>query len=197
GGAFLVCDASSNIYSKPIDVSKYGLIYAGAQKNLGPAGCALVIMRKDLIEAGNEDLPTIVQYRTHADGDSRYNTPNTFAIYLMGQVFKWIKREGGLAGIASHNERKAGVLYDYLDSSGFYRATVTDASSRSLMNICFRCVNEELEPTFIAEAERAGLKNLKGHRSVGGMRASVYNALPAEAVDALIAFMKEFERTHG
>jgi len=193
----LICDASSDIFSRPIDVSKYGMIYAGAQKNLGPSGCVLVLIRDDLIEAGRDDLPTMLQYRTHSENDSRYNTPNTFAIYLMGRVFKWIKGEGGLAGMAERNAAKANALYDFLDASAFYAPTVIDKQSRSLMNVCFRCADESLEAKFISEAEAAGLKGLKGHRSVGGMRASIYNALPPEGVDALIAFMKEFERANA
>lgn len=192
----LICDASSDIFSKPIDVAKHALIYAGAQKNLGPAGCALVIVRDDLVQAGAADIPTMMQYRTHAEKGSRYNTPNTFAIYLMGRVFKWIANNGGLEGMASRNEEKASTLYDFLDASEFY-TTTADADSRSRMNVCFRCANEDLEPAFIAQAESAGLKNLKGHRSVGGMRASIYNALSIDDVNALIDFMKHFERENG
>lgn len=193
-GVALICDTSSDIFSRPIDVSKYAMIYAGAQKNLGPAGCALVIIRDDLVEAGASDIPTMMQYRIHAEQDSRYNTPNTFAIYLMGRVFKWILANGGLEGMARRNEEKGALLYDHLDASAFYRATVEDVPSRSLMNVCFRCVREDLEPQFIAQAEAAGLKNLKGHRSVGGMRASIYNAVGLESVRALVDFMKAFER---
>lgn len=193
-GVPLICDASSDIFSRPIDVARYGLIYAGAQKNLGPAGCALVIIRDDLVEHGAQDIPTMMQYRIHVEKDSRYNTPNTFAIYLMGRVFKWITANGGLEGMARRNEAKAALLYDLLDASEFYRPTIEDTQSRSLMNICFRCVKEDLEPQFIAQAETAGLKNLKGHRSVGGMRASIYNAVSLESVQALVEFMKVFER---
>ena len=193
-GVPLICDASSDIFSRPIDIARYAMIYAGAQKNLGPAGCALVIMRDDLIEKGAQDIPTMMQYRIHAEQDSRYNTPNTFAIYLMGRVFKWMLANGGLEGMARRNEEKAAALYDHLDASDFYRPTVEDVPSRSLMNICFRCVKEDLEPQFIAKAEAAGLKNLKGHRSVGGMRASIYNAVTLESVQALVEFMKAFER---
>jgi phosphoserine aminotransferase len=196
-GVALVCDASSDIFSRPIDVSKYALIYAGAQKNLGPAGCALVIIRDDMIERGSEKIPTMMQYRIHAAEDSRYNTPNSFAIYLMGRVFKWILGNGGLEGMETLNERKASALYDTIDASPFYRATVTDPGSRSRMNVCFRCVREDLEPKFLGGAERAGLKNLKGHRSVGGMRASIYNAVSLGSVNALVEFMKEFERANG
>lgn len=196
-GVPLVCDASSDIFSRPIDVSKYALIYAGAQKNLGPAGCALVIIRDDMIERGSDSIPTMMQYRIHAQEDSRYNTPNSFAIYLMGRVFKWILANGGLEGMEALNERKAAALYDFIDASPFYRATVSDHDSRSRMNVCFRCEREDLEPKFIEGAEKAGLKNLKGHRSVGGMRASIYNAVTLESVRALVEYMKEFERSNG
>ncbi len=195
-GAPLVSDASSDIFSRPIDVSKYGLIYAGAQKNLGPAGCALVIVRKDLLGKHRANTPTMLRYDIHADKGSRYNTPNTFAIYLMGRVFRWIESEGGLAAMGAHNQEKAAVLYDHLDSTAFFSATA-DAGSRSNMNVCFRCAKEELESTFIAEAAEAGMANLKGHRSVGGMRASIYNAFPKAGVEALVSFMKEFERRHA
>ncbi len=191
-GVPLVADASSDIYCRPIDVSKYGLIYAGAQKNLGPSGVVLVIIRDDLVEAGPKDLPTMLQYRTHAAEKSLYNTPPTFGIFVMGEVFKWIQAQGGLAAMAELNASKAGLLYDYLDASDFFRATA-QSGSRSLMNVCFRGPTEELEARFIAEATRRGLDGLKGHRSVGGMRASIYNACPRAAVEALVAFMKEFE----
>ena len=193
----LVCDASSDIFSRKIDISKYALIYAGAQKNLGPAGCALVIIRDDLAQSGATDIPTMLQYRTHIDEGSRYNTPNTFAIYLMGRVFKWILAQGGLAGIEDINEQKAKLLYDELDNSDFYFPTVTDHGSRSRMNICFRIRDEALEKPFIQQAEAAGLRNLKGHRSVGGMRASIYNAISIDSVRALINFMHDFEKKNG
>ena len=195
-GVPLVADTSSDIYSRPIDVSKYGLIYAGAQKNLGPSGLVLVIIRNDLIEAGPTTLPTMLQYRTHAAEKSLYNTPPTFAIYFMGQVFKWIKEQGGLKAMAEHNESKAKLLYDFIDQSDFFRGTA-QRDSRSLMNVCFRGPNEELEAKFISEATKRGLDGLKGHRSVGGMRASIYNAFPEQGVDALVDFMKEFERKRG
>ena len=188
----LICDASSDIFSRPIDVSKYGIIYAGAQKNLGPSGIVLVIIRKDLIEKANEDLPTMLQYRTHANAGSMYNTPPTFPIYLMGEVFKWIKSMGGLAGMAEHNRAKAQIIYEYLDNTDFFRPTA-EPDSRSLMNITFRGPNEDLEKTFVKEATARGLDGLKGHRSVGGMRASVYNAFPIEGCRALVEFMKDFE----
>jgi phosphoserine aminotransferase len=194
-GVPLIADTSSDMYSRPIDIRKYGLIYAGAQKNLGPSGVVLVIIRDDLIEAGAKNLPTMLQYRTHAAENSLYNTPPTFGIYFMGEVFKWIQAQGGLSAMAEHNESKAGLLYDYLDSSDFFRGTV-QRDSRSLMNVCFRAPTEELETKFINEATKRGLDGLKGHRSVGGMRASIYNACPREAVEALVRFMKEFERAN-
>jgi phosphoserine aminotransferase len=191
-GIPLVADTSSDMYSRPIDVQKYGLIYAGAQKNLGPSGVVLVIIRKDLVEAGPKTLPTMLQYRTFAAERSLYNTPPTLGIYLVGEVFKWIQGQGGLAAMAEHNASKAGLLYDYIDASDFFRGTV-QPDSRSLMNVCFRAPTEELENRFIAEATKRGLDGLKGHRSVGGMRASIYNACPRPAVEALVKFMKEFE----
>jgi phosphoserine aminotransferase len=194
-GVPLVADTSSDMYSRPIDIGKYGLIYAGAQKNLGPSGVVLVIIRKDLIEAGAKTLPTMLQYRTHSAEKSLYNTPPTFGIYVMGQVFKWIKAEGGLAAMAEHNESKAGLLYDYIDQSDFFRGTA-QKDSRSLMNVCFRAPTEELESKFIAEATKRGLDGLKGHRNAGGMRASIYNACPRAAVESLVAFMREFERAN-
>jgi phosphoserine aminotransferase len=194
-GAPLIADASSDIYSRPIDVRKYGLIYAGAQKNLGPSGVVLVIIRDDLVEAGAKNLPTMLQYRTHAAEKSLYNTPPTFGIYFMGEVFKWIQSQGGLTAMAEHNQSKAALLYDYLDSSDFFRGTA-QPDSRSPMNVCFRAPTEDLETKFISEATKRGLDGLKGHRSVGGMRASIYNACPREAVEALVRFMKEFERAN-
>jgi phosphoserine aminotransferase len=195
GGVPLVADTSSDMYSRPIDIRKYGLIYAGAQKNLGPSGVVLVIIRKDLVEAGPKSLPTMLQYRTFAADRSMYNTPPTFGIYIMGEVFKWIQSQGGLAAMAEHNAAKARPLYDHIDASDFFRGTV-QPDSRSLMNVCFRAPTEELEASFIAEATRRGLEGLKGHRSVGGMRASIYNACPKPAVEALVAFMKEFEQAN-
>ncbi len=194
-GVPLVADTSSDMYSRPIDVSKYGLIYAGAQKNLGPSGVVLVIIRKNLVEAGAKTLPTMLQYRTHAAEKSLYNTPPTFGIYVMGQIFKWVKEQGGLAAMAEHNESKARLLYDYIDQSDFFRGTA-QADSRSLMNVCFRAPTEELEAKFISEATKRGLDGLKGHRNAGGMRASIYNACPRAAIEALVAFMKEFERAN-
>lgn len=195
GGVPLVADTSSDMYSRPIDINKYGLIYAGAQKNLGPSGLVLVIIRKDLVEAGPKTLPTMLQYRTHAAEKSLYNTPPTFAIYFMGQVFKWIKQEGGLEAMAEYNGSKAKLLYDYIDQSDFFRGTA-QKDSRSLMNVCFRAPTEELEAKFISEATKRGLDGLKGHRNAGGMRASIYNACPRAAIESLVAFMKEFERAN-
>ncbi len=194
-GVPLAADTSSDIYSRPIDVRKYGLIYAGAQKNLGPSGVVLVIIRKDLVEAGPKTLPTMLQYRTFAAEKSLYNTPPTLGIYLVGEVFKWIQEQGGLAAMAEHNASKAKLLYDHIDGSDFFRGTV-QPDSRSLMNVCFRAPTEELEGKFIAEATKRGLDGLKGHRSVGGMRASIYNACPRAAVEALVKLMKEFEQAN-
>ncbi len=194
-GVPLIADASSDMYSRPIDVSKYGLIYAGAQKNLGPSGVVLVIIRDDLAEAGPRDLPTMLQYRIHVKERSLYNTPPTFGIYMMGLVFKWIQQQGGLTGMAERNAEKAKTLYDYLDASEFFRVTA-EPGSRSLMNVCFRGPTEELEAKFIGEATRAGFEGLKGHRSAGGMRASIYNAFAKAGCEALVKFMKEFERAN-
>ncbi|MEZ6045175.1 MAG: 3-phosphoserine/phosphohydroxythreonine transaminase [Planctomycetaceae bacterium] len=191
-GSFLVCDASSDIFSHPLDISKYGILYAGAQKNLGPSGVTLVIMRDDLIEQGSSDIPTMLQYRTHAENDSMFNTPPTFGIYIMGEVFKWIKSQGGLSAMQELNQRKANKLYNYLDSSKLFSGTA-ESNSRSLMNVTFVTGNEELDKKFISAATAAGLDGLKGHRSVGGMRASIYNAFPEAGIDKLISFMSEFE----
>lgn len=193
-GAFLVCDASSDVFSRPLDVSRYGLLYAGAQKNLGPAGVTLVIMRKDLVERGSSDLPTMLQYRTHAQKQSMYNTPPTFGIYAMGLVFEWVEQQGGLAAMAEHNAAKAKPLYDFLERSSLFNATA-DADSRSLMNVTFVTGDEATDKRFVEAATAAGFDGLKGHRSVGGMRASIYNAFPPEGVTALVAFLEEFERT--
>lgn len=191
-GSFLVCDASSDIFSRPLDISKYGILYAGAQKNLGPSGVTLVIIRDDLIEQGAEEIPTMLQYRTHANSDSMFNTPPTFGIYIMGQVFDWIKSQGGLAGVQKINEAKAGKIYDYLDSSSLFKPTA-EVESRSLMNVTFVTGDADLDAKFIAAAKEAGLDGLKGHRSVGGMRASIYNAFPQAGVDKLVEFMADFE----
>jgi phosphoserine aminotransferase len=190
--ADLVCDASSDIFSRPWDVSRHALIYAGAQKNLGPAGVTLVIIREDLIERGARNLPTMLQYRTHAKADSMYNTPPTFAIYIINLVLKWIRAQGGLAAMAQRNRRKAERLYAYLDQSRMFRPTA-DRDSRSLMNVTFVTGDAELDAKFCSAATKAGFDGLKGHRSVGGMRASLYNAFPEAGVEALIEFLKQFE----
>ena len=192
GDAFLVCDASSDIFSRPIDIRKYGLIYAGAQKNLGPSGVTLVIVRKDLVETGSKSPATMLQYRTHAENESMYNTPPTFGIYLMMLVFRWIRQHGGLQGMETRNQAKAKVLYDYLEQSALFRATAR-SDSRSLMNVTFVTGDEERDNAFVKKAEAAGFSGLKGHRSVGGMRASIYNAFPPAGVEALVQFMKDFE----
>ncbi len=188
----LICDASSDIFSRPWDVSRHALVYAGAQKNLGPAGVTLVIIRDDLIERGPKTLPTMLQYRTHAKNDSMYNTPPTFAIFLMNLVLKWIKGQGGLEAMAALNRRKAAKLYAYLDQSRMFQPTA-DKDSRSLMNVTFVTGDAELDAKFCSAATKAGFDGLKGHRSVGGMRASIYNAFPEAGVEALIEFLRKFE----
>lgn len=191
-GTPLFNDASSDIFSRPIDIGAHGMVYAGAQKNLGPSGMALVVVRKDLVASANEGLPSMLQYRVHAKAESSFNTPPTFGIFIMGEVFKWILAQGGLAAMGVINEEKAAVLYNFLDESAMFSGTAR-ADSRSQMNVTFRASSEELEATFIKEATEAGLPGLKGHRSVGGMRASIYNAFPAAGVTALVNFMKAFE----
>ena len=196
GPAPLVADTSSDMFSRPIDVSKYGLIYAGAQKNLGPSGVTLVIVREDLLGRSDKGLPTILNYAVQAENGSMYNTPPCFGIYLMGLVVKWALAQGGLDVLGATNERKAAKLYAEIDRSGYYRGTA-DRGSRSRMNVTFRLPSEELEKLFVKETTAAGLDGLKGHRSVGGMRASIYNAFPEAGVDALVSFMQEFEKKHG
>jgi phosphoserine aminotransferase len=196
GGVPLVSDTSSDMFSRPIDVTRHALIYSGAQKNMGPAGVTVVIVRDDMLERSQKSLPTMLSYAVHAENGSLYNTPPAFAVYAMGLVMKWLIRQGGLPAIAKVNERKAGKLYAEIDRTGFYRGTA-QKESRSLMNITFRLPSEELERQFVTEATAAGLDGLKGHRSVGGMRASVYNAFPEDGVDALVDFMKAFERARG
>jgi phosphoserine aminotransferase len=196
GDAPLVSDTSSDMFSRPIDVSKHALIYAGAQKNLGPSGVTLVIVREDLLARSQDTLPTMLNYKTHAENDSLYNTPPTFGIYVLGLTMKWLRGLGGLDAIAKINERKAAKLYAEIDRTGFYRAHAQQGS-RSKMNVTFRLGSEELEKKFSKEATAAGLDGLKGHRSVGGMRASIYNAFPEEGIDALVQFMQEFERKNG
>ena len=196
GGAPLVCDTSSDMFSRPIDVSKYGLIYSGAQKNLGPSGVTVVIVREDLLARSADSLPTMLNYKVHAENGSLYNTPPAFGIYILGLVLKWVKKIGGLAAIEAINVRKANTLYAELDRSGFWTPHA-DVDARSRMNITFRLPSEDLETRFAKEATVAGFDGLKGHRSVGGMRASIYNAFPEEGVDALVQFIAEFERTNG
>ena len=192
-GKTLVADVSSCFLSEPVDVSKYGIIYGGVQKNIGPAGVVIVIIREDLI---SEDVlpgtPTMLRYKTHSDNGSMYNTPPAYGIYICGKVFKWLKNKGGLAVMKEYNEKKAKVLYDFLDESKLFKGTV-EKKDRSLMNVPFVTGDKELDAKFIQEADKAGFKNLKGHRSVGGMRASIYNAMPIEGVEALVEFMKKFE----
>ncbi|MDT7778928.1 MAG: phosphoserine aminotransferase [Acidobacteriota bacterium] len=196
GDVPLVCDASSDICSRPVDVSKYALIYAGAQKNLGPSGVTVVILREDMLGRTREGLSTMLDYRTHVENKSLYNTPNTWGIYILNLVCGWVKEQGGLAGIHRRNEEKARKIYDAIDATAFYRGHAV-AEARSNMNVTFRLPSEELEKKFATEATAAGLDGLKGHRSVGGIRASIYNAFPPEGVDALVQFMREFERTNG
>lgn len=192
-GKILVSDVSSCFLSEPVDVTKYGVIYGGVQKNVGPAGVVIAIIREDLI---TEDVlpgtPTMLKYKTHADNGSMYNTPPCYGIYICGKVFKWLKKQGGLEKMKEYNEKKAAILYDFLDSSKLFKGTVVK-EDRSLMNVPFITGSEELDAKFIKEAKEAGFENLKGHRTVGGMRASIYNAMPIEGVEKLVEFMKKFE----
>lgn len=196
-GKPLVADVSSCFLSEPVDVTKYGLIYGGVQKNIGPAGVVIVIIREDLI---TEDVlpgtPTMLKYKIHADNASLYNTPPAYGIYICGKVFKWLKKMGGLEAMKEHNEKKARILYDFLDESSLFHGTVRK-EDRSLMNVPFVTGDEELDAKFVKEAAAAGFVNLKGHRTVGGMRASIYNAMPAEGVEKLVAFMREFEKQNA
>jgi phosphoserine aminotransferase len=196
GDAPLVSDASSDLFCGPIDISKYGLIYAGAQKNLGPSGATLVIIREDLLARSAKSLHTMLNYTVHAENGSLYNTPPCFAIYTLGLVMRWLRDRGGLAAVGAVNQRKADTLYAELDRTGYWRPTAR-TQDRSLMNVTFRLATEELEKKFVKESTAAGFDGLKGHRSVGGMRASIYNAFPEEGVDALVEFMREFERKNG
>jgi len=196
GDVPLVADASSDIFSRPIDVARYGLIYAGAQKNLGPSGVTMVIVREDLLARSSKSLHTMMNYAVHAENGSMYNTPPCFGIYLMGLVMRWAIGEGGLETIGTRNAEKARTLYGEVDRTGFYRGTA-QADSRSQMNVTFRLPSEDLEKLFVKESTAAGLDGLKGHRSVGGMRASIYNAFPQAGVDALVDFMRHFEQRHG
>lgn len=196
-GVPLIADASSNFMSKPMDVQRYSLVYAGAQKNVGPSGSVVVIVKKDYLETANTGLPSMLDYNIHAKNGSMYNTPTTFTIYMIGLVLKWIESFGGLDKVHEHNIKKAKYIYDAIDNSnGFYKGVV-EPDSRSLMNITFRMETEELEALFIGEAKKAGMIGLKGHRSTGGCRASTYNSLPMKAAEALGEFMKEFQRQHG
>ncbi|WP_455366267.1 3-phosphoserine/phosphohydroxythreonine transaminase, partial [Kaarinaea lacus] len=195
-GVPLVADMSSTILSRPIDVNHYGIIYAGAQKNIGPAGLTVVIIREDLVDKAGDNVPAMLHYKTHVDNGSMYNTPPTYAWYMAGLVFQWIKRKGGLSAMAEINLRKADKLYAAIDNSAFYQNPV-EHGSRSWMNVPFTLANAELDPMFLLQAKEAGLVTLKGHRSVGGMRASIYNAMPEAGVDALIAFMADFEKRHA
>jgi phosphoserine aminotransferase len=191
-----VADMSSEIMSKPIDVSRYGLIYAGAQKNMGPSGVTVVIVRDDLIGQALPITPSAFDYKQQSDADSMLNTPPTYAIYIAGLVFQWLKKQGGLPAIELHNRAKAALLYDYLDSTDFYTSPIAK-DDRSLMNVPFKLRDDKLDAAFLAGAEEHHMLQLKGHRSVGGMRASIYNAMPLEGVQALVAYMKDFEQRHG
>jgi len=196
GDVPLVVDASSDILSREIEVDRYGLIYAGAQKNMGPSGVTVVILRDDLLQRVPEGLATMLDYRTHVENKSLYNTPNTWGIYILGLVCKWLKDKGGLAAMERENEEKAQLLYDLIDATDFYRGHA-DPDCRSLMNVTFRLPDQELEKKFVTEATAQGLDGLKGHRSVGGIRASIYNAFPRAGVETLVSFMKDFERRNG
>ena len=193
--AMLVCDMSSDIFSRPLDVSKFDIIFAGAQKNMGPAGVTVVIIREDLLARTPDNVPTMLRYQTHADKGSMFNTPPTFAIYCVGRVMNWLKDHGGVSAMEKRNQQKAALLYDAIDEGDFYRGHAEKAS-RSLMNIAFNLPTPELEAQFIAEAAAIGLDGLKGHRSIGGCRASIYNAFPGEGVEKLVAFMTEFARNN-
>jgi phosphoserine aminotransferase len=195
-GVPLVCDASSDILSRPLDIRKYGLIYAGAQKNLGPAGVTLVIIRSDLLGRSGDSLPTMMNYRKMAEGKSLYNTPPAFAVYVVGLVAKWVLKNGGLAEMHRRNQEKARLLYDAIDADAFFRPHA-EVGSRSLMNVCWRLPSEELEARFVKEAGARNMRNLKGHRSVGGLRASIYNAFPKQGIEELVSFMKDFATRNG
>lgn len=196
-GKTLVADVSSCFLSEPVDVTKYGVIYGGAQKNVGPAGVVIVIIREDLItEDVLEGTPTMLQYKTHADAKSLYNTPPAYGIYICGKVFKWLKKQGGLAAIKEYNEKKAKILYSFLDENKLFKGTVRK-EDRSLMNVPFVTGDADLDAKFVAEAKAAGFENLKGHRTVGGMRASIYNAMPIEGVEKLVEFMRKFEKANS
>ena len=194
--AWLACDASSDIFSRPVDLTRYGVLYAGAQKNLGPAGVTLVVVRRDLLDAPVRELPTMLRYATHAGQGSLYNTPPTFGIYVMGRMFRWMQERGGLTAMGRANQEKAQILYDVLEELDFYGCTAGEGS-RSLMNITFRTPTPELDAMFVKESEAAQLSGLKGHRSVGGMRASIYNAFPKEGCEVLASFLRDFAARNG
>ncbi len=196
GDVPLVADISSNFLSRPLDVSKFGLLYGGAQKNIGPAGLAIVIVREDLVGHAPAGTPSMLDYKIHADNDSMYNTPPTYSIYIAGLVFQWLKRQGGLAAVEQRNIAKAALIYDYLATTDFYRNPVAKAD-RSRMNVPFTLKDATLDDAFLKGAQKQGMLQLKGHRSVGGMRASIYNAMPVEGVQRLVAYMREFEASHG
>ena len=197
GDVPLIADMSSDILSRPLDVSKFGLIYAGAQKNLGPSGVTVVIVREDLIERGGEDVPIILRYKTHAEKDSLYNTPPCWGIYMLGLVADWVAENGGAEGMAKRNREKADILYGALEESGGYYRSTVEPDSRSNMNVTFRLPSEDLEKKFVAEADAADFKTLKGHRSVGGIRISMYNATGPESIRALVSFMADFQSKNG
>lgn len=197
GNVPLIADMSSDFMSRELDYSKYSMIYAGAQKNIGPAGVTMVIIRKDFAAKAKENVPTMLKYKTHIEKDSMFNTPPCVNVYVVGQVFKWIEAQGGLAAIEANNIKKAAVLYDYMDANAnYYKGTVVNKEDRSLMNVCWNLPTPELEAKFIAEAKTIGMTNLKGHRSVGGIRASIYNACPIESVEALVKFMESFKKAN-
>jgi phosphoserine aminotransferase len=197
GNVPLVCDASSDILSRKLDISKYALIYAGAQKNMGPSGVTFIIIRKDMAERSSENLHTMLSYKTHVDANSLYNTPTVFGVYIIGLVAKWLKKNGGLDGMYKTNKEKADLLYRCIDESGGYFKGHAEKDSRSLMNITFNLATEELEKKLVEEASKNGFSGLKGHRSVGGLRASIYNAFPKKGVEDLVSFMKDFQKNNG
>lgn len=197
GSIPLIADMSSDILCRPVDVNQFGMIYAGAQKNLGPSGVTVVIAREELVAESPSNIPTILRYSTHYKNNSLYNTPPSYSIYMVNEVLKWIEEQGGLAGVEAKNREKAGLLYDTIDGSGGFYRGVAETSSRSLMNVTFRMESEELEKSFIKAAEQEGFVGLKGHRSVGGLRASIYNAVPYESCKALVDFMQHFRQTQG
>ena len=196
GNVPLVCDASSDILHKKIDINKYGLIYAGAQKNIGPAGVVVIIIKKDLLERSADSLHTYMNYKVHVEGNSLYNTPATFGIYMSGLVFKWLLNMGGLDEMYKRNVEKAKILYDAIDASGGYFKGTAAVEDRSLMNVTYRLPNEDLEKKFIEEAKKKGFDGIKGHRSVGGIRASIYNAFPKKGIEDLVAFMDDFKKNN-